>query len=182
MSRSKFVLTSIGLAALFPLVKPAMAQSTSVEVTWRSIPTAVAERGDIACPGGGSPSPSIYPPWCPAESRTWIRNRVQLGLIASSSDPRISGSTTEVMNANLDSALAGPGWGTSTYQVPGRGAWEGTAVAEFHGPNSISFRIVLHGSGEFEGMKVMADGDLRPRAGNDLGRAHPGYQNRRLVT
>ncbi len=158
MTRSKFVLTSIALAALFPLVKPVMAQSRSIEVTWISVPTAIADRGDIACPGGDSPSPSPYPPWCPSESRTRIRNRVQLGLIATSSDPRISGSTTEVINANLDSALAGPGWGTSKYEIPGRGTWEGTAVAEFHGPNSISFRIVLHGSGEFEGMKVMADG------------------------
>ncbi len=158
MRRHGFVLTSIALVALFPLAKPDTAQSTSIEVTWRSIPTTVAERGDIACPGGGSPSASLFPPWCPPESRTRIRNRVQLGLIASSSDPRISGSTTEVINANLDSALTGPAWGTSKYEVPGRGAWEGTAVGEFHGPNSISLRIVLHGSGEFEGMKIMADG------------------------
>lgn len=121
------------------------------------MPVAVLERGDIACPGGGTPSDSLFPPWCPPDSRTTIRTRVQRCVIFNTSDARISGTMTEVLNANLDAAFSGPVWGTSRIEVPGRGSWEGNAEGEIHGPSSLSARGVLHGSGEFEGMKLKAE-------------------------
>jgi hypothetical protein len=84
---------------------------------------------------------------------------VQNSWIIAASDERISGTTTSVMNANLDSTGTGLIWGT--FQISNDdGAWEGTYTGQmynyFAGGLNWIIRIVAHGTGAYEGLKIEA--------------------------
>jgi hypothetical protein len=117
--------------------------------------TAIPARGSISCPGGGAPLPSLMPPWCPG-SRTAVRQRTLTGAVVETTDPRLSGTAALVMNMNLDESFEGPIWGTYAIDVPGRGTWEGTFEGKWEGPTLASYRLIAHGSGEFEDLELRA--------------------------
>ena len=85
-----------------------------------------------------------------------IRNSIQIYAVSSSSDDRIEGTNTLVVNANFDADGLGPGWGTfhnesSIYD----GYWEGTWAAMMSEDGYVS-RIVGKGHGDFEGLLFQA--------------------------
>lgn len=41
-------------------------------------------------------------------------------------------------------------------EVPGRGTWEGTWHGRYEGMALHSYRLVAHGSGEFDGLELRA--------------------------
>jgi len=117
--------------------------------------TALPQRGDIRCPGGGPPSDALMPPWCEPGTKTLVRDRVLSGVMQSS-EPRTTGFCSVTMNMNLESAtFTGPIWGTFRWDVAGRGTWEGTWTGEFNGMGA-GYRYVGHGTGEFAGMQIEA--------------------------
>lgn len=77
-------------------------------------------------------------------------------------DPRVTGTATTVMNANLDPSLTGPFWGTYVLEVepsadcPGGGSWHGAYAGKVSYSQFYAYyHAVLHGvSGCVEGMKV----------------------------
>ena len=143
------------LVVLAAVSAPATAQPNRSEFESHAWYTAIPERGDITCPSGGEPASSLMPPWCVGD-RTKVRDRVLTGFIDSTSDERVAGTIRVVMNMNLDASYQGPAWGTYEIEVPGRGAWEGTWQGKFHGGSLGTYRLVAHGSGEFEGLELRA--------------------------
>jgi hypothetical protein len=148
------------LVALGALLAPALvaSQAKSTEFTVLNMWFA-GERGAISCPGGGDPSPSLMPPWCEPGSRTHVRDRALVGKVTESTDPRIAGAVFTRINLNLDSStFSGEAWGTYVIEVPERGRWEGIWQGKVHRIDYWTYELVLHGSGEFEGMQIKADG------------------------
>lgn len=131
---------------------------------------AIPERGEIWCGRGNEGSNQLMAPWCPAEGRTKVRGRELIYYIVQSADDRVSGPVKLVANMNLDSAtLTGHVWGTYHIEVPNRGAWDGTWEGEAEGVMSKwVYKVVLVGSGEFEGLKLTADGVWQAGVGDML--------------
>jgi hypothetical protein len=94
-----------------------------------------------------------------------IRNRPEL-FVDETDDPRMSGETLLIANANLRVRLPegffGPAWGTIRITNLD-GSWEGTWVARISGFR-ITTQAVLRGLGEYEGLQARATYD-----GNALG-------------
>lgn len=155
MHRRPFTLAALALATLVVTASPAAAQRDRTDFHALAIYTAIPERGEITCPGGSEPSPSLMPPWC-GDTRTKVRDRVVTGSIVQSSDWRVGGATKTVMNMNLDPSFEGPIWGTYVIDVPGHGTWEGVWQGQYFGPTLATYRLVAHGSGEFEGFELRA--------------------------
>jgi hypothetical protein len=75
------------------------------------------------------------------------------------SDPRCSGLTTSVRNANLDADGVGPSWGTF-HMVLEEGSldgWDGSWTGMSYADGTISIQIVGHGFGNLEGQHVFVD-------------------------
>ncbi len=129
---------------------------------------AVPLRGNISCPASGEPSSALMPPWC-AEGRTRVRDRMLVYQIVQSTDDRVSGTVTFRLNMNLDSAMfKGQIWGTYQIEVPGRGVWEGTWEGLAHSATFWTYKVVMFGSGEFEGLMIRADGTWKAGQGDML--------------
>jgi len=94
--------------------------------------------------------------------------------IVQTTDPRVSGEVTMQFNMNLDtSTFSGPFWGSYSIELPGRGAWEGTVEGRAHSGAFWTYRVVLFGSGDFEGLQIRANGEWRAGQGDRLeGRIH----------
>jgi hypothetical protein len=168
------VVTVAVVALLFPAAAHGQAQRSNFETLAKATcsPTpscAIPQRGTITCPGGDEPSPLLMPPWCSAGSQTHVRNRVLVYTILSTTDRRVSGTITFNLNMNLDTdSFSGPIWGTYRLEVPDRGSWEGTWEGLAHSGAHWTYRVVLHGAGEFEGLQVRADGEWRAGQGDRL--------------
>ncbi len=130
---------------------------------------AIPQRGIISCPGGGEPSIGLMPPWCPPEGRTKVRDRMLVYQILQTTDDRVSGTVSFRLNMNLDSAsFSGPIWGSYLIEVPERGNWEGTWQGTAHSGSFWTYKLVLFGSGEFDGLKIKADGTWKAGEGDML--------------
>ena len=79
--------------------------------------------GTVKCPGHEPTENPLQP--CPDTSRTHLRN-AEIISVVSSSDERVTGDMTVVLNANWDQNFSGPIWGTFSLAVEGGGTWEGT--------------------------------------------------------
>ncbi len=116
--------------------------------------TAVPERGDITCPGGGTPAPGLFPPWCPPGTRTEVRDRVLTGVVTGS-DPRLNGVVTIVMNFDLNStSFTGPIWGTFKWEIPGKGSWKGIWEGEYNGLPGAAYQFIGHGTEALDGQRL----------------------------
>jgi len=143
------------LVALVVLAVPAAAQTNRSEFESRALYYAIPEPGDITCPDGGGPLPSLMPPWC-VDARTKVRNRLLTGAFVQTTDERVWGPVQVVMNMNLDASFHGPVWGSYVVALPGRGNWEGTWHGKYEGMSLATYRLVAHGSGEFDGLELRA--------------------------
>ena len=165
MRSKRLMLTAV--LVLLASVGPQAAER--VEFTALAIPIAIAEPGDISCPGGGDPLPTLMPPWCEPGTRTKVRDRVLVEAIVDTDDPMVSGTVTCQLNMNVDSTtFTGHAWGTCTIMVPDRGTWSGVLTGSVDGPTQWSYKVVLFGSGEFEGMHLKADGLWSAYSGDRL--------------
>jgi hypothetical protein len=98
-----------------------------------------------------------------------IRDRMMVYQIVETSDTRISGSVILRFNMNLDStSFSGHFWGTYLIEAPGRGTWEGLLEGDVNSPTKWTYRVVLFGSGEFEGLQLRADGTWQAGDGDRL--------------
>lgn len=131
---------------------------------------AIPERGEIWCARGNDASNQLMPPWCAAEGRTKVRGREAVYYIVQSTDNRVIGPVKIVANMNLDSAsLAGHVWGTYHIEVPNRGSWDGTWEGEAEGVmTKWTYKVDLLGTGEFEDLKLTADGVWQAGIGDML--------------
>jgi hypothetical protein len=102
----------------------------------------------------GEPLPSLLPPWC-GDARTKVRGRLFTGQFQTTDD-RVSGTMQLVLNMNLDASSHGPAWGSLMIEVPARGTWEGGYQGKFEGFGVYTYRLVAHGSGEFDGLELRA--------------------------
>ncbi len=143
------------VVALVVLAVPAAAQTNRSEFDSRAFYSAIPKPGDITCPDGSGPVPSLMPPWC-VDARTKVRNRLLTGAFVQTTDERVWGTTQVMMNMNLDSSFHGPVWGTYVIVRPGRGTWEGTWQGKYEGVGLATYLLVAHGSGEFDGLELRA--------------------------
>lgn len=143
------------LVALAVLAVPLAAQTNRSEFESRALFSAIPEPGEITCPGGGEPLPSMMPPWC-VDARTKVRNRQLTGAFVQTTDERVWGAVEVVMNMNLDSSFHGPVWGSYAIAVPGRGSWEGIWHGKYEGVGLATYRLVAHGIGELDGLELRA--------------------------
>ena len=101
-------------------------------------------------------SGSVYPgqwSFLPG-GNTHVRGLVS-EYLETANDPRMSGKIRVVLNANLDSNLTGPIWGTFHGQI-GEGVWDGTANGNFNFQTGLGdYDAVGHGSGVFDGLQSM---------------------------
>jgi hypothetical protein len=89
--------------------------------------------------------------------------------IVQTTDERVSGDVTMLFNMNLDTdTFQGPFWGTYTIELPDRGAWEGSVEGKAHSPGYWTYKVVLFGSGDFDGLQIRADGVWRAGQGDRL--------------
>lgn len=121
---------------------------------------ALPQRGTITCPGAGAEAlPGLLPPWCPAGSRTKVRDRMLNFGVVQTTDDRVQGAITMRFNINLDTdTFSGHIWGTYLLEVPGRGSWEGMFEGKVNSATMWTYRVVAFGTGEFEGLQLRADG------------------------
>jgi hypothetical protein len=108
------------------------------------IPLGVVELGTWTYPGGN----------------THIRGMVaKYQQSMPNSDPRCSGLTTSVRNANLDADGAGPSWGTfhMVLEEGGPDGWDGSWTGMSYADGSSSIQVVGHGFGNLEGQHVFVD-------------------------
>lgn len=95
-----------------------------------------------------------------------LRGQIAVSAM-NSTDPRVSGTATVVMNANLDPSLTGPFWGSFVLTVepfPGcseGGSWQGTYAGKVSYTQFYAYyHAVIQGmSGCVEGMKASIDAD-----------------------
>lgn len=88
--------------------------------------------------------------------------------VEAADDPRVSGISTLIMNANLDPSLTGPIWGNIIIEIPesedcqGGGVWEGRWEGELsYSQSYVSWYGVMHGvSGCVEGVVVRFESDI----------------------
>ena len=107
---------------------------------------------------------------------TWVDlpngGRHLRGMISTSTmdstDDRMSGTATVLMNANLDPSGTGPFWGSFVLEVetsegcPGGGSWQGTYAGKISYTQFYAYyHAVIQGvSGCVEGMKASIDADV----------------------
>ena len=154
MMKSKRVLVSVFLLLIIvTMLGPQSATAKAIRTKF----TGTETMGDVIDPG------------------TWLilpnGGRHLRGYVAeaaeNSTDPRLTGTATVVMNANLDPSLTGPFWGTFVLNVePFQGCTEGGSwQGAYAGKISYSqfyayYHTVIQGvSGCVEGMKVRFDAD-----------------------
>lgn len=129
---------------------------------------AAARDDDVPSPGIEA-LPGLMPPWCPAESRTKVRDRMLNFGIVETTDERVQGTITMRFNMNLDSdTFSGHFWGTYLLEVPGRGSWEGMLEGKINSATMWTYRVVAFGTGEFEGLQFRADGLWKAGVGDRL--------------
>ena len=171
---SRLIVIIVAVALLSPGAARAQGERTEFDTLAMAacapLPScAIPDRGSIACPGGGESSTSLMPPWCPAGTRTRVRDRVLVYTIVETSERRVSGTITFRLNMNLDSdTFSGPIWGTYKLEVPDQGSWEGTWVGRARTAAYWTYNVVLHGTGELEGLLLRADGVWRAGKGDRL--------------
>lgn len=131
---------------------------------------AIPERGVISCPGAGvEAAPTLLPPWCPAGTRTNVRDRVLKMWTLQATDNRVAGAVTMRVNLNLDTdTFSGHVWGTYVIEVPGRGSWEGMFEGKVNSALMWTYQVTAFGSGEFEGLQLRANGLWRYGVGDQL--------------
>jgi len=179
MKHASFAAVLLALAASLVLVPgTALAQrqvtdfqSLAKAVACSPLPScAIPERGSISCPSAGvEAAPTLLPPWCPAGSRTKVRDRVMKMWVITSTDERVAGGViTTRFNMNLDTdSFSGHAWGSYLIEVPDRGSWEGMFEGKVDGP-TWTYRVVAFGTGEFEGLQMRADGVTQYGVGDSL--------------
>ena len=146
-------------------------QSLAISAACTPFPScAIPERGSISCPGAGvEAAPTLLPPWCPAGSRTKVRDRVMKMWVLQSNDERVAGVITMRVNMNLDTdSFSGHAWGSYLIEVPGQGSWEGMFEGTVDSPTMWMYRMVAFGTGEFEGLQMRADGVWKYGVGDML--------------
>jgi hypothetical protein len=137
------VIVTLILLSLFP-VQAVTAEATFTTCEGMLIPLGVVELGTWTHPGGN----------------THIRGMVgKYRQSMPSSDPRCSGWTTSVRNANLDADGVGPSWGTfhMVLEEGGPDGWDGSWTGMSYADGTISIQVVGHGFGNLEGQHVFMD-------------------------
>lgn len=131
---------------------------------------AIPQRGTISCPGAGVDAlPGLMPPWCPAGTRTNVRDRMLRFGVVSATDERVRGTITMRFNMNLDTdTFKGHIWGSYLLEVPDRGAWEGMFEGKVNSLSMWTYRVLAFGNGEFEGLQLRADGLWKAGQGDRL--------------
>jgi len=117
--------------------------------------------GTVKCPGHEPILMPMQPPSCPATSRTHLRN-AEIISVVTSSDQRVTGLMTVVLNANWNTDFEGPLWGTFSLAVDDGGVWEGTwqGVRERVAENQWTGTLHVRGNGYggiVDGMKLMVE-------------------------
>jgi hypothetical protein len=177
MKRASIAAALLALAAclVLPLTVRAQREVTDVQTLSKSLCTpmpvcAIPERGSITCPGAGVEALSgLLPPWCPAGSRTSVRDRVLKMWVLQATDDRVAGSITMRLNMNLDTdTFSGHVWGSYLVDVPGRGSWEGMFEGKVNSASMWTYRVVAFGTGEFDGLQLRADGLWKSGVGDRL--------------
>ena len=93
--------------------------------------------------------------WSYPDGNLHVRNMTAV-YRAESTDARLTGWNTLIVNANWDTNGFGPGWGTFHNQVDAyNGYWEGTWSARMTAEGYIS-RIVGKGYGDLDGLMIQA--------------------------
>ena len=137
------VIVTLILLSLFP-VQAVTAEATFTTCEGVLIFLGVVELGTWTHPGGN----------------THIRGMVgKYRQSMPDSDPRCSGWTTSVRNANLDADGVGPSWGTfhMVLEEGGPDGWDGNWTGMSYADGTISIRVVGHGFGNLEGQHVFMD-------------------------
>ncbi len=73
-----------------------------------------------------------------------------------SADPRGTGNIDVVLNANWDSNMLGPMWGTFRFVTDEGGVWEGTWEGMVT-TSGFQYHVTGTGQGIYEGMKIWSD-------------------------
>jgi len=179
MKHASFAALLLALAASLVLV-PGTASAQRQVTDFQSLAIAAAcspfpdcaipERGSISCPGAGVEAAStLLQPWCPAGSRTKVRDRVMKMRVIKSTDARVAGVITMRVNMNLDTdSFSGHAWGSYLIEVPDRGSWEGMFEGKVESDMMWTYRLVAFGTGEFEGLQMRADGVWKYGVGDML--------------
>lgn len=137
------VVVTLILLSLLP-VQVVTAEAVFTTCEGVLIPLGVVEFGTWTYPGGN----------------THIRGMVgKYQQSMPNSDPRCSGWTTSVRNANLDADGAGPSWGTfhMVLEEGGTDGWDGSWTGMSYADGSSSIQVVGHGFGNLEGQHVFVD-------------------------
>jgi hypothetical protein len=168
------VLTMV-VVGLAPATASAQRESWDFETVNKNVCSplpscALPQRGTITCPGAGVEAlPGLMPPWCPAGSRTMVRDRMLTFGVVSTNDERVRGGITMKFNMNLDTdTFSGHIWGTYLLEVPGRGSWEGMFEGRVNSASMWTYRVVAFGTGEFVGLQLRADGLWKAGQGDRL--------------
>ncbi|NIV37085.1 MAG: hypothetical protein GWN58_48935 [Anaerolineae bacterium] len=137
------VVVTLILLSLLP-VQAVAAEATFTTCEGVLIPLGVLNPGTWTYPGGN----------------THVRGMVGMyKQYMPNSDPRCSGLTTSVRNANLDAYGVGPSWGTfqMVLEEGSSDGWEGSWTGMSYADGTISIRVVGHGFGNLEGQHVFVD-------------------------
>jgi len=133
----------VAMIVLLPLpVQAASAQATFTPCEGILIPLGMIDPGRWTYPGGNM------------HVRDMVTEYQQ-----NMNDPRCSGLTTVVTNANWDASGAGPFWGTSTMVIEGGGSdgWDGTWTGMKYADGSYFIHFIGHGQGDLEGLLIFVD-------------------------
>ena len=138
----KFVWVVLTLVAILALsAGPVVAKATETDFAGNSILIDIPDWGI----------------WTFPDSNVHVRGFVQ-EQAQQSTDPRVSGVDTMVINGNWDSEFSGPMWGTNRLEVDheGGGVWEGTWTGMHGAEGEASFlKGVGHGvAGSVQGLKL----------------------------
>jgi hypothetical protein len=137
-----FILLAISITLGFT-ASPAMADNPLTSVSATETPV---------CP---SHQDCTIGEWTYPNGNIHVRNWIAI-YRAESSDPRLTGWNTLIVNANWNADGLGPGWGTFHNQVDAyNGYWEGTWAASMSADGYIS-RIVGKGYGDLDGLAIHA--------------------------
>ena len=115
--------------------------------------------GTVKCPGNEPTGNQLQP--CPATSRTHLRN-TEIISVVSSSDERVTGLMTVLLNANWNTDFEGPVWGTFSIEVASGGTWVGTWQGLRKRVDENEWTGTLHVIGKgyggiVDGMQLMAE-------------------------
>jgi len=152
--KSKRILVSIVLLLTFvTLLGPQSVTANAIQTPF----TGTEIMGDVIDPGT-----TVFLP----DGGMHIRGQI-FEALENSTDPRVTGTATTIMNANLDPSLTGPFWGTYVLEVepstvcPGGGSWQGAYAGKVSYTQYYAYyHAVLQGvSGCVEGMKARINAD-----------------------